>query len=79
MSVTVTITVRTDDGVELTRSHTGGSSNSRFYAQHAVEHGERLLLVIARQLMQLAQLHGGAIFDSPEIAARVGEPIQRKL
>lgn len=75
MAVEITLTIVSNEGskgVKLTRTYEGGSDNFRFHADTVMTHGERLLLSTARQLAKLAELEGGALFDSSDIAERLG-------
>lgn len=75
MAVEITLTIVSNEGhkgVQLTRTYEGGSDNFRFHADTVVAHGERLLLSAARQLAKLAELEGGALFENPTVAERLG-------
>lgn len=64
MSLKITITVHSSDGVEITESYEGGSDNSRFYADYTLVQGHKLVSQVARQFAKLAELEGGALYNS---------------
>lgn len=72
MAVEITLTVVSNGNVQLTQTCRKGSDNPRFHPETLLVHGEQLLVDLVRQLVQLAVLEGGAIFENNVNAERLG-------
>lgn len=64
---------RFDGDVHFTRSYDGlMDANGRYDADLVLQHGEEMIMAVARQLVKLAELDGGPLFTHTHRANALG-------